>query len=73
MKEANAICTELNKNVVFQFICRTGSHYFPNDAPTTQLMVELSNRATHDRVAIWPLHKLQVGPLPHLLALLICA
>lgn len=59
IKEANAICTELNKNVVFQFVCRTGSHYFPMDSPETQLMVELSNRESHDRVALWPVSKLQ--------------
>ena len=59
LKEANAICTELNKNIVFQFVCRTGSHFFPSDPPTTQLMVELSNRQSHDRIALWPLSKLQ--------------
>jgi kinesin family protein 1 len=59
IKEANAICTELNKNVMFQFICRTGGVYFPGESSETQIMVELSNRTTSDRIAVWPLTKLQ--------------
>eukprot|EP00040_Diaphanoeca_grandis_P005617 m.33711 g.33711 ORF g.33711 m.33711 type:complete len:1456 (-) comp16859_c1_seq1:91-4458(-) len=58
IKEANAICTELNKNVMFQFVCRTGGVYFPGETPETQVMVELTNRTTQDRIAIWPLSKL---------------
>lgn len=44
---------------MFQFICRTGGVYFPTDSLETQVMVELSNRTTSDRIAIWPLSKLQ--------------
>ena len=44
---------------MFQFICRTGGVYFPGDSSETQIMVELSNRTTSDRIAVWPLSKLQ--------------
>lgn len=58
IKEANAICIELQKNVVFQFILRKGSVYFPNESNETQVMVELCNRTSGDRIAVWPLKKL---------------
>ena len=59
IKEANAICQELKKNVMFQFILRTGNVYFPNDAPETQVMVELRNRSSNDIIAVWTLQKLR--------------
>jgi kinesin family protein 1 len=59
IKEANAICQELKKNVCFQFILRTGNVYFPNDAPETQLLIELRTRNTNDIIAVWTLQKLR--------------
>lgn len=59
IKEANAICQELKKNVVFQFILRTGNVYFPNDPAETQVMVELRNRSSNDIIAVWTLQKLR--------------
>jgi hypothetical protein len=59
LKEANAICETLQKNVIFQFILRSGNVYFPNDSRETQVMVELRNRTSLDVIAVWKLQKLR--------------
>lgn len=61
LKEANAICVELGKNIIFQFMLRSEGPYSPTEDPETKIVVEIVNKETADRVALWPLQKLRYG------------